>query len=166
MKNTEDASAFIVMHQLMHLSRYHAVLRMEDMELNPSQAGILFILNSHGRLSQRQLAQKIGITPPSMSVTLRKLEELGFIHKEPDEKDQRIIRIRLSETGEECIEKLKSIMDEMEEILYQGFSVEEKLLFRRLLLAMRENLLNSKDFKGMDFKAIIEKTAPPMRHDF
>ncbi|MCI8781806.1 MAG: MarR family transcriptional regulator [Dorea sp.] len=166
MKNTEDASAFIVMHQLMHLSRYHAVLRMEDMELNPSQAGILFILNSHGRLSQRQLAQKIGITPPSMTVTLRKLEELGFIHKEPDEKDQRIIRIRLSEAGKECIEKLKSIMDEMEEILYQGFSVEEKLLFRRLLLAMRENLLNSKDFKGMDFKAIIEKTAPPMRHDF
>ena len=166
MKNTEDASAFIVMHQLMHLSRYHAVLRREDMELNPSQAGILFILNSHGRLSQRQLAQKIGITPPSMTVTLRKLEELGFIHKEPDEKDQRIIRIRLSEAGKECIEKLKSIMDEMEEILYQGFSVEEKLLFRRLLLAMRENLLNSKDFKGMDFKAIIEKTAPPMRHDF
>ena len=155
-----------MMHQLMHLSRYHAVLRMEDMELNPSQAGILFILNSHGRLSQRQLAQKIGITPPSMTVTLRKLEELGFIHKEPDEKDQRIIRIRLSEAGKECIEKLKSIMDEMEEILYQGFSVEEKLLFRRLLLAMRENLLNSKDFKGMDFKAIIEKTAPPMRHDF
>ncbi len=101
-----------------------------------------------------------------MTVTLRKLEELGFIHKEPDEKDQRIIRIRLSEAGKECIEKLKSIMDEMEEILYQGFSVEEKLLFRRLLLAMRENLLNSKDFKGMDFKAIIEKTAPPMRHDF
>lgn len=158
MKNTEDASAFIVMHQLMHLSRYHAVLRMEDMELNPSQAGILFILNSHGRLSQRQLAQKIGITPPSMTVTLRKLEELGFIHKEPDEKDQRIIRIRLSEAGKECIEKLKSIMDEMEEILYQGFSVEEKLLFRRLLLAMRENLLNSKDFKGMDLGAIIEKT--------
>lgn len=151
---------------LMHLSRYHTVKRLEDMELNPSQAGILFILNSQGRLSQRQLAQKIGITPPSMTVTLRKLEELGFIHKEPDEKDQRIIRIRLSEAGKECIEKLKSIMDEMEEILYQGFSVEEKLLFRRLLLAMRENLLNSKDFKGMDFKAIIEKTAPPMRHDF
>lgn len=166
MKNIEDASVFIVMHQLMHLSRFHAVRRMEDMELNPSQAGILFILNSHGRLSQRQLAEKIGITPPSMSVTLRKLEELGLIHKEPDEKDQRIIRICLSEAGKEFIEKLKSIMDGMEEILYQGFSVEERLLFRRLLLAMRENLLNSRDFKGMDFKTIIEKTAPPMRHEF
>lgn len=84
---------------LMHLSRYHTVKRLEDMELNPSQAGILFILNSQGRLSQRQLAQKIGITPPSMTVTLRKLEEHGLIRKEPDEKDQRVIRICLSEAG-------------------------------------------------------------------
>ncbi|MCI9423308.1 MAG: MarR family transcriptional regulator [Dorea sp.] len=166
MKNIEDASVFIVMHQLMHLSRYQAVRRMEDMELNPSQAGILFILNNQGRLSQRQLAEKIGITPPSMTVTLRKLEERGFITKEPDERDQRILRICLSEAGKECIEKIKSIMKNMEEILYRGFSVEERLLFQRLLLEMRENMLDSKDFKGMDFKTIIEKTGPPMGHDF
>ncbi len=139
---------------------------MEDMELNPSQAGILFILNNQGRLSQRQLAEKIGITPPSMTVTLRKLEERGFITKEPDERDQRILRICLSEAGKECIEKIKSIMKDMEEILYRGFSVEERLLFQRLLLEMRENMLDSKDFKGMDFKTIIEKTGPPMGHDF
>ena len=162
MKNIEDARVFIVMHQLMHLSRYQAVRRMEDMELNPSQAGILFILNNQGRLSQRQLAEKIGITPPSMTVTLRKLEERGFITKEPDERDQRILRICLSEAGKECIEKIKSIMKDMEEILYRGFSVEERLLFQRLLLEMRENMLDSKDFKGMDFKTIIEKTGPPM----
>ena len=166
MKNIEDARVFIVMHQLMHLSRYQAVRRMEDMELNPSQAGILFILNNQGRLSQRQLAEKIGITPPSMTVTLRKLEERGFITKEPDERDQRILRICLSEAGKECIEKIKSIMKDMEEILYRGFSVEERLLFQRLLLEMRENMLDSKDFKGMDFKTIIEKTGPTMGHDF
>ena len=166
MKNIEDARVFIVMHQLMHLSRCQAVRRMEDMELNPSQAGILFILNNQGRLSQRQLAEKIGITPPSMTVTLRKLEERGFITKEPDERDQRILRICLSEAGKECIEKIKSIMKDMEEILYRGFSVEERLLFQRLLLEMRENMLDSKDFKGMDFKTIIEKTGPPMGHDF
>ena len=166
MKNIDDASAFIVLHQLMHLSRYHAVMRMEDMNLNPSQAGILFILNSQGRLSQRQLAEQIGITPPSMTVTLRKLEELGYIRKEPDECDQRILRICLSEAGKECIGRLEFIMEEMEKILYQGSTVEERLLFRRLLLAMRENMLKSKDFKGMDFKSILKKTGPPMRQDF
>ena len=166
MKNIDEASAFILMHQLMHLSRYHAVRRMENLNLNPSQAGILFILNSHGRLSQRQLAQKIGITPPSMTVTLRKLEELGYIRKEPDECDQRILRICLSEAGQDCIGRLESVMEEMEKILYQGFTLEERLLFRRLLLAMRENMLESKDFKGMDFKSILRKTGPPMGQAF
>ena len=165
MKNIDEASAFILMHQLMHLSRYHAVRRMENLNLNPSQAGILFILNSHGRLSQRQLAEKIGITPPSMTVTLRKLEELGYIRKEPDECDQRILRICLSEAGQDCIGRLESVMEEMEKILYQGFTLEERLLFRRLRLVMRENMLESKDFKGMDFKSILRKTGPPMGQD-
>ncbi len=49
-------------------------------------------------------------------------------------------------------------MKDMEEMLYQGITPEERMLLRRLILEMRENLLNSKDFKGMDFKDIIEKT--------
>ncbi|MCI8796721.1 MAG: MarR family transcriptional regulator, partial [Dorea sp.] len=122
--------------------------------------------NCEGELSQRSLADKIGIKPPSMTVALRKLEERGYIRKEQDEKDQRIVLIRLSEKGRECIESLKGIMSDMEEVLYQGITPEEMMLFRRLVLEMRENLLASKDFKGMDFKTIIEKTGPPMRHDF
>lgn len=166
MKNMEDASVFIVLHQLLHLSKYQAMKRMEILGLKPSQAGILFILNCEGELSQRSLADKIGIKPPSMTVALRKLEERGYIRKEQDEKDQRIVLIRLSEKGRECIESLKGIMSDMEEVLYQGITPEEMMLFRRLVLEMRENLLASKDFKGMDFKTIIEKTGPPMRHDF
>lgn len=166
MKDVEDASVFIVLHQLLHLSKYQAMKRMEILGLKPSQAGILFILNCEGELSQRSLADKIGIKPPSMTVALRKLEERGYIRKEQDEKDQRIVLIRLSEKGRECIESLKGIMSDMEEVLYQGITPEEMMLFRRLVLEMRENLLASKDFKGMDFKTIIEKTGPPMRHDF
>ena len=166
MKNIEDASVFIVLHQLLHLSKYQAMKRMETLGLKPSQAGILFILNCEGELSQRSLADKIGIKPPSMTVALRKLEERGYIHKKQDVKDQRVIRIRLSEKGKECIEALEEIMSDMEEVLYQGITAEEMMLFRRLVLEMRENLLGSKDFKGMDLETIIKKTRPPVRHDF
>lgn len=68
--------------------------------------------------------------------------------------------------GRECIEALKGIMSDMEEVLYQGITPEEKMLFRRLVLEMRKNLLESKDFKGVDFQTIIEKTGPPVRHGF
>lgn len=166
MKKLDDASVFIIMHQLLHLSKYQAMKRMEDVGLKPSQAGVLFVLNCEGRLSQRELAEKIGITPPSMTVALRKLEDQGYIVKEPDKEDQRIIRILLSDKGKECIEELKEIMDSMEELLFQGISPEEKMFFRRLILEMRKNLLKSKDFKDMDMRTIIEKTGSPMKHNF
>ncbi|MEZ3485462.1 MAG: MarR family transcriptional regulator [Lachnospiraceae bacterium] len=166
MKNTEDASVFIILHQLLHLSKYQAMKRMETLGLKPSQAGILFILSCEGELSQRSLADKIGIRPPSMTVALRKLEERGYISKEQDAKDQRIVRIRLSGKGKECIEALEGIMSDMEEVLYQGITPEEMMLFRRLVLAMRENLLGSKDLKGIDFETFIKKMGSPVRHEF
>ncbi|MGF0031738.1 MarR family winged helix-turn-helix transcriptional regulator [Bariatricus sp. SGI.154] len=166
MKKLDDASVFIIMHQLLHLSKYQAMKGMEDVGLKPSQAGVLFVLNCEGKLSQRELAEKIGITPPSMTVALRKLEDQGYIVKEPDKEDQRIIRILLSDKGKECIEELKGIMESMEELLFQGISPEEKMFFRRLILEMRKNLLKSKDFKDMDMRTIIEKTGSPMKHNF
>ena len=54
----------------------------------------------------------------------------------------------------------------MEEIVYQGISREEILLMKRLLTEMKNNLLNSKDFKGVDMDTIIEKTCPSARGSF
>lgn len=165
MRQIEDAPLLILLHQLAHFSRYQAVKRMETMDLKPSQAGILFTLACEGEMSQKKLAQKIGITPPSMTVALRKLESRGYIQKETDEKDQRISRIRLSEEGKKQIQELRNIMESMEENLYRGMSNEEKILIRRLLLEMRKNLLNTKEFH-MDMDSVMEKTCPTIRHDF
>lgn len=68
---------------------------MEELDIKPSQAGILFSLKCWGEQSQRQLAQRVGITPPSMTVALRKMEEKGYVSRKTDEKDQRITRIQL-----------------------------------------------------------------------
>ena len=56
MQDTKDVSVFILLFQIQHLSRYHAMKRLEELELKPGQAGILFTLNVEGVLSQRQLA--------------------------------------------------------------------------------------------------------------
>ena len=128
------------------------------------KAGILFSLKCWGEQSQRQLAQRVGITPPSMTVALRKMEEKGYVSRKTDEKDQRITRIQLAPKGEECIDGIRRVLTEMEEIIYQGISREEVLLMKRLLTEMKNNLLESKDFKGVDMQTIMEKTHPSMKH--
>lgn len=166
MKDEKDLSIFIILHQIVHMSKYQEIKKTEALGIKPGQAVILFMLGCKGGLSQKQLAQEIGITPPSMTVALRKMEESGFIMREPDDEDQRVIRIRLSEKGKQYVDEIKSILEEMEELLYEGISPEERMLFRRLLIEMRDNLLNHKEFRGMDMHTIMKKTKPPIKHEF
>lgn len=166
MTNDKDTSVFWLFHQIIHLSKYQEMKKMEALDLKPGQAGILFMLACDGRLSQRELAQKLGITPPSMTVALRKMEERGLIVREADEEDQRIIRIQISSKGKECIEEIQKIMNEMEQILYGNMNQEERILFRRMLMETRDSLLNYKEFQGLDMPSIIEKTQPPIKHIF
>lgn len=164
MEKDMEASVFFSTFQLMQFMKYQAMKRMEDMDIKPSQAGVLFSLKCFGEQSQKQLAERVGITPPSMTVALRKMEEKGYIIRKQDEKDQRVIKIQIAPDGEQCIEGIQCIIKEMEEIVYQGISREEILLMKHLLTQMKYNLLNSKDFKGIDMKEIIEKTHPPIKN--
>lgn len=164
-KHPEDAPLHIILQHLMHLSKYQAMHLLERFDLKPGQAGILFTLNCYGTLSQRELAQKTGVTPPSMTVALRKMEELGYVKKEPDANDQRIIRILLTDKGKDCIEAIKAVVKHMEEIMCRGMSMEEKLLLRRLMLQMEDNLLDSKTFKDIDIHILMNRMHPSMNEE-
>lgn len=158
----EDVSTVMLLEQVSHLSRYHAMKKMEALDLKPGQVGILFILNGEGSMSQKKLAEKMGITPPSMTAAIRKLENRGYIVKEADTLDQRVFKIGLSDKGRECIERLKGIMDEIEGNVFRGITHDEKLFFRRLLFEIRKNLMDHKEFRGLDMCSVMEKTRPPM----
>lgn len=160
MEREMETSVFFSVFQLMQFMKYQAMKRMEELDIKPSQEGILFSLHCWGELSQKQLAEKIGITPPSMTVAIRKMEELGYVVRKHDENDQRVIKIKLAPKGEECIEGVRRVVYDMEEVIRRGISREEMLLMKRLLTEMKNNLLESKDFKGMDMKTIMEKTRP------
>ena len=141
-----ESSVFFSIFQLMQFMKYQGMKRMEELDIKPSQAGILFSLKCWGEQS------------------LRKMEEKGYVSRKTDEKDQRITRIQLAPKGEECIDGIRRVLTEMEEVIYQGISREEVLLMKRLLTEMKNNLLESKDFKGVDMQTIMEKTHPSMKH--
>lgn len=154
-------SSFMLIHQVAHLAKYQALKDMESCGLKPNQAGILFMLRSEGGLSQRELAKRMGVTPPSMTAALKKLEKQGYVLREQDEKDQRITRIRISDQGTACLDGLQNMMRNLEKGLYEGISEEERQAMKKTLLKMRENVLRYKEFQGMDMCEIMEKTRPP-----
>ena len=86
-----------------------------------------------------------------------------MIGKEEDPADQRIQRIHLTEAGKEMLGELKRIVGEMEQVIFRGISQEEKLLLRRLLLNMRENLMAEKGMKGMNTCSMMARARLDMK---
>lgn len=158
----EEMPFLMLLGHLAHLTKYQTVSRLEELGLKPNQAGILFMLECGGVLSQRELAERTGVKPPSMTVAIQKLERLGYVSRTCDKDDQRIIRIALTEKGKSCVKEVKKIASQTEEELLSGFSQEERLLMRRFLVQMLENLMASKDMKQKDVEALFGRMKEKM----
>jgi len=68
-----------------------------EYDLNKSQSMILFQLHRDGRISQKELAQKLNVSAPSITSMIQKMEKSGYIVRNVDEKDQRMMRLDLTE---------------------------------------------------------------------
>ena len=170
-----ESSVFFSIFQLMQFMKYQGMKRMEELDIKPSQAGILFSLKCWGEQSQRQLAQRVGITPPSMTVALRKMEEKGYVSRKTDEKDQRITRIQLAALACEYIRKYPD-REENETHLCKdkgAATVKEDFIIVRgknpiakgvkgsyLFLLKEEKMIVTKAWNGREAVEIFENSEP------
>ncbi|PJZ41433.1 hypothetical protein CH370_11620 [Leptospira kmetyi] len=78
--------------------------------LTANQASVLDHLDGDEPVSLYDLALHMGVTPSTMSITVSRLEVLGYIVKEKNPKDGRGTLIRLTKSGER-IKSKKSVLD-------------------------------------------------------
>ena len=104
--------------------------QMQEVGIYPGQIPVLGLLAYKDGLSQREIAEHLRIKPPTVNVTVQRLEKAGFLYREADEKDQRISRIYLTEKGKQA----------KENILLSGLSDAELCLLRRMLEQITENI--------------------------
>lgn len=141
----EDMPIMGILSQVAHLSEYYAKQAFETCDLKPWQAGILIVLSMEGELSQRKLAAKLDLTPPSITTSIQKMEKMGYIIRKPDAADQRVLRLSLTEKSKEYLKHIKEVTEKMEKHLFKGLNTEEKMLFKRLLIQVRENLAEGRE---------------------
>lgn len=146
----EELPLIALMMQVMHQGKDSAKLLFHEYDLKPWQAGILIVLHESGGLSQRELAERLHLTPPTVTSGIQKMEKLGYIERRPDENDKRTMRLNVTEKSKVYMEHVVRVVKEMEDTMLGGMSVEEKLLLKRLLLQMRDNMKDYNKRKGLE----------------
>lgn len=91
-----------------------------------SQFIVLSLIQRQGKCKVSELAEHMDVKPSAITFMMDRLEQHGFIIRVHDDKDRRVVNIRLSETGNE---KFQKILMERKAIVkrYLSFLSEEEL---------------------------------------
>lgn len=155
----EKSSTQRLFMDLSHLIFQKNYSMLKELGIYPGQMALFKLLAEEGGLSQREIAKRLHITPPSVTVSIRRMEKSGMVVRRPDEKDQRITRIYLTETGKQVNIQVKRLLKKNEEELFKDFEESEICLLRRFFQHMIRNVKETmpKEADNMDFHGICKE---------
>ena len=111
--------------------------RLQSYGLTPIQHLILEVLWGKDGLSASDIGKKLVLDGATLSGVLDRLTAGGWILKESDTEDKRVLRNFLTQKSIELKPKLSEARDQTNEDLLKKFPIEEKVLLKRFLRDMQ-----------------------------
>lgn len=102
-----------IMHRKLHRELFKVVLQQFGMDIAPHHLMIMKELKESGTLHSSEIGDAISIAKPQMTNSIDKLIGLGMVERETDTGDRRKISIRLTQQGQDTVERLDKIMKEL-----------------------------------------------------
>jgi DNA-binding MarR family transcriptional regulator len=107
-----SADAFRALMRTLHLHRRLMMQVLGDIGAHPAQAMCLRWLAMEDGLAQKDLADTMSLTPPTVSRMLKSMGQAGVIERRPDDQDQRLTRVYLTDEGRRRERELRAITAE------------------------------------------------------
>lgn len=83
-----------------------------EVGLTTAQLRLMLLLRDNPGVTAGELASRLAVTPPTISGIVDRLVRLGFVRRDDDPNDRRLVRNSLTEAGEETYSKLEKGGDE------------------------------------------------------
>jgi DNA-binding MarR family transcriptional regulator len=135
---TESLSYLLV--QVCKAHRGKAQELLTKIELHPGQEMLLLRLWPGDGLTQSELAGDMCISPATMTKMLDRMAKAGLVERRTDVEDQRVSRVYLTAEGRSLREPIEGIWHGIEAQSLVNLTMDERILLRRLLLQVYENL--------------------------
>lgn len=130
--------------KFMHINRMHhkqAEKMLIKTGVHRNQHMILMHLyHTKAAPSQKEIANCFRISPAAVAVSLKKLENEGYILRNTSENDNRYNEITITEKGKYVVDMSKEILDSLDERSFGNLSSEEKEILGNLLDKVIDNL--------------------------
>ena len=108
--------------------------------LYAGQDKIMLALDQENGLSPSQLAEKLGVRPPTITKTINRLVAQGFLEKRASDIDARRAHVYLTESGAEAIRAIEKSVRRTEKQALKDLDKKEQKMLMKLLARVEDNL--------------------------
>ena len=137
------------MRKMLRVSRLHRMVCERDisqMGIHHSQHHLLVYIAKEGEISsQKEIAERFGVTPAAVARSLKSLEIEGLVERTTFEGDSRFNRIKITDKGKEIIENSYKIFEEIDNNIFEDFTIDEINQFNGFLDRMQLKLIKKND---------------------
>lgn len=126
--------------QVCKLHRQRADNLLNTIGLHVGQEMFLTELWRKDGIPQTELAEQLSLQPATVTNSLRRIEREDIVERHDDSDDQRVSRVYLTGKGRGLEGPVEEKWGQLESEAFAGFSLEERVLLRRLLLQVYQNL--------------------------
>ena len=126
------------------MRRHHACVERQigSLGIHHSQHRVLMHLARRGGEppSQRELAERLGVSPAAVTTILQRLEKEGYISRAITDEDNRRHEIRITERGLAKVLEGREIFETTDRSMFEGFSEEEMATLISFMERIDQNL--------------------------
>lgn len=101
-------------------------------ELSPPMVGMLFLVYQKPGRGVLEISDELGVTPPTVSVGVRKLVKNGWLEQRRDPDDKRAKPLFLTEKSEALLEELRQHQRVALKLFLSSLEVQEQETFLQL----------------------------------
>ena len=128
------------LHDLMRNRRRLMQQYFKGCGLFNGEPPMLFFIAEQDGITQKELAQRMQITPASVTVSVRRMETEGLVQRIPDTKDARVLHLHLTPKGRHLNQECLQVRDDLIRRLFCGYDAQDIEQMSRLLDKMEQNL--------------------------
>ncbi|UVI30765.1 MarR family winged helix-turn-helix transcriptional regulator [Paenibacillus spongiae] len=113
--------------------------KVED-QLSMTQFRMLYLLKVAGLSKPHELAESLGVTPGAITGIVDKMIQKGYIVRHRDSEDRRVVRLAITEAGEQYIEILIEKRKQVISNFFNRLPEEDVEHLRRILTTLLEQV--------------------------
>lgn len=140
MSKTTRGMTMSRLNSAARLSRTTLAARLLTHGFYAGQDQIMLALAQDDGQTPGQLAQRLGVRPPTITKTINRLQAQGFLDKKASDHDARQAHIFLTETGRDMIKSIEKSVRKTEKQALKGLDKKEQKTLAKLLQRIEANL--------------------------